>query len=54
MGIALDLDVGVEEASDMSNAESLVKSLTRVAVVVAEETLDTGKEVELARDPSEE
>ena len=39
MGIALDLDVGVEDAPEMSNAELLVKSLTRVAVVVVEETL---------------
>lgn len=40
MGIALDLDVGVEDAPEMSNAELLVKSLTRVAVVVVEETLE--------------
>ena len=54
IGIALDLELGVDDAMEVSKTESLDKSFTRVAVVVVEDTLEKGRDAELARDPSEE
>ena len=54
IGIALDLELGVDDAMEVSKTESLDKSFTRVTVVVVEDTLERGRDAELARDPSEE